>query len=164
MRNNPLYPGVLLMARHQDQIEFLIPSDFKYLGAVDAAVQDLAREMSCGQRWINDFSTALIEACSNAIEHGNKYSREKTVRVVINLNGRQIVAQIFDQGEGFDYQKFLSATTPPDPLSERGRGILIMKAFTDDLRYRANRNGGVCLELVKDCERKKPGSADDGGG
>ena len=58
------------MTDRKDQIEFILPSDFKFLGAVDAAVQDLAREMSCEQRWINDFSTALVEACSNAIENG----------------------------------------------------------------------------------------------
>ena len=69
-------------------MELTIPSDFKYLGAVDAAIQDLAREMSCAQRWIDDFSTALVEACSNAIEHGNKYSTSKTVTVVVNLNGK----------------------------------------------------------------------------
>ncbi len=140
------------MASRRDKMELVIPSDFRYLGAVDAAVQDLARELSCAQRWINDFSAALIEACSNAIEHGNKLSKNKTVRVVISLNGRQIVARVHDQGGGFDYDKYLSETTPPDPLSERGRGILIMRAFTDQVSYTINPGGGLCLELVKGCD------------
>jgi serine/threonine-protein kinase RsbW len=148
------------MADRSDQIEFILPSDFKFLGAVDAAVQDLAREMSCEQDWINDFSTALIEACSNAIEHGNKYSKKKTVRIVVRLNGRQIVAQIYDQGAGFDYAGYLSDATPPDPFSERGRGILIMQAFTDELRYKSNSEGGTCLELVKTCEPAASGEAE----
>lgn len=147
------------MANRKEQMEFVIPSDFKYMGAVDAAIQDLARELSCTQRWINDFSTALIEACSNAIEHGNKYASDKTVRVVINLNGRQIVAQISDQGAGFNHKKRLSDPTPPDPLSERGRGILIMQAFTDKLEFTESRNGGTCIELVKLCE--EPESSED---
>jgi serine/threonine-protein kinase RsbW len=147
------------MAERKDQIEFILPSDFKFLGAVDAAVQDLAREMSCEQRWINDFSTALVEACSNAIEHGNKYSKQKIVRIVVSLNGRQIVAQICDQGAGFDYSRYLSRATPPDPFSERGRGILIMQAFTDELRYKSNSDGGTCLELVKVCD--EPTSSDE---
>lgn len=136
-------------------MELIIPSDFKYLGAVDAAVQDLAREVSCTQRWINDFSAALIEACSNAIEHGNKLAKNKTVRVVVSTNGRQMIAQIQDEGGGFDYKKYLSKTSPPDPLSERGRGILIMKAFTDRLQYSKNPKGGLCLELVKICDEEQ---------
>jgi serine/threonine-protein kinase RsbW len=142
-----------VMPNRKDTMEFIVPSDFKFLGAVDAAVQDLAREMACEQRWINDFSTALVEACSNAIEHGNKYAKDKVVRVVISLNGKQIRAQIFDQGAGFDYSKYLSDAIPPNPLSERGRGILIMRAFTDRLQYSSNKTGGMCLELVKLCER-----------
>lgn len=142
------------MTGRRDKIELVIPSDFKYLGAVDAAIQDLARELSCPQRWINDFSTALIEACSNAIEHGNKYSKKKTVRVVVSLNGKQIVARVHDQGGGFDFGRYLSDSTAPDPLSERGRGILIMKAFTDRLRYRTIPKGGMCVELVKVCDEE----------
>ena len=134
-----------------EKMEFVIPSDFKYLGAVDAAVQDLAREMSCAQRWINDFSTALIEACTNAIEHGNKYSKEKRVRVEVNLDGKQIVARVSDEGKGFDFAPYLSEDEPLDAMSERGRGIKIMKAFTDSLDYTLDTNGGLCLELMKIC-------------
>jgi serine/threonine-protein kinase RsbW len=149
------------MVARREKMELVIPSDFRYLGAVDAAVQDLARELSCAQRWINDFSAALIEACSNAIEHGNKLAKDKTVRVVVNLNGQQMVARIQDQGDGFDYTKYLSTASPPDPLSERGRGILIMRAFTDRLEYSTNPKGGTVLELVKICDQKAPSSDDD---
>jgi serine/threonine-protein kinase RsbW len=141
-------------------MELVIPSDFRYLGAVDAAVQDLARELSCAQRWINDFSAALIEACSNAIEHGNKLAKNKTVRVVVNLNGQQMVARVHDEGAGFDYDSYLSKTTPPDPLSERGRGILIMRAFTDGIKYSASPHGGTCLELIKTCDFEVASSQD----
>ena len=146
------------MAKRTEKMEFIIPSDFKFLGAVDSAVQDLAREQSCPPRWINDFSTALIEACSNAIEHGNKFAKDKTVRVVINLNGKQIVAEIYDQGGGFDHDERMANPAPSDPLSERGRGILIMQAFCDKLEYRNTKDGGTCLELVKTCEEPEPSS------
>ena len=150
------------MADRSQKMELIIPSDFKYLGAVDAAVQDLARELSCAQGCINDFSTALIEACSNAIEHGNKYSKTKTVRVVVDLNGKQIIARVLDQGDGFDHAKYLADAPPPDPLRERGRGILIMKAFTDTLNYTSGPKGGTCIELVKACG-EEPGSSESTG-
>ena len=145
----------------REKMELVIPSDFRYLGAVDAAVQDLARELSCAQRWINDFSAALIEACSNAIEHGNKLAKDKTVRVTVNMNGQQIIARVHDQRDGFDHKKYLSKTSPPDPLSERGRGILIMRAFTDQVSYSASPGGGTCLELVKICDEEAASSQDE---
>lgn len=142
------------MAGHHDVMELIIPSDFKYLGAVDAAIQDLAREFSCAQRWIDDFSTALVEACTNAIEHGNKFTKQKKVRITIELNERKIISRVRDQGGGFDFVNYLSDAPPPDPdpLSERGRGIMIMRAFTDDLDYSFDPKDGLCVEMTKTCE------------
>jgi serine/threonine-protein kinase RsbW len=142
-------------------MELVIPSDFKYLGAVDAAFQDLAREFSCAQGWIDDFSTALVEACTNAIEHGNKYAKEKRVRIIVQFDDGMIVGRIQDEGGGFDFAKFL-AGPPPDPLSERGRGIMIMKAFTDDVRFSFDPRHGLCVEMTKSCGKGGAGSPEDG--
>ncbi len=137
------------MNNHLEVMEFIIPSDFRYLGAVDAAFQDLAREFSCSQSCVNDVGTAIIEACSNAIEHGNQFSKDKRVKVVIGLNGDNIVARIYDEGKGFDFERHLSDSAPPEPQSERGRGIIIMKAFTDELTYSFTHRAGLCIELKK---------------
>ncbi|MCH7549092.1 MAG: ATP-binding protein [Candidatus Krumholzibacteriota bacterium] len=136
------------MGDHVDQMILNIPSDFKFLGAVDAAIQDLAREFAFSQDAINDVSTALVEACSNAIEHGNKFSREKRVRVTLQFNGSTFTASVLDQGGGFDFQSLLDDDSPPDMMSERGRGLIIMKAFTDDLRFSCN-DEGMLVELTK---------------
>lgn len=137
------------MNNHLEVMEFIIPSDFRYLGAVDAAFQDLAREFSCSQTCVNDVGTAIIEACSNAIEHGNQFSKDKRVKVVIGLNGDSILARIYDEGKGFDFERHLSDSPPPKPQSERGRGIIIMKAFTDELTYSFTPRVGLCIELKK---------------
>jgi serine/threonine-protein kinase RsbW len=126
-----------------------IPSDFKYLGAVDAAIQDLAREFAFSESSINDMSTALIEACSNAIEHGNKFAKDKRVKVILGFNGSSVKASVCDQGGGFDYNDVLSRSSPPDPMSERGRGLIIMKAFTDALKFTYSESKGLCVELTK---------------
>ena len=150
------------MSEPRNVIELIIPSDFKYLGAVDAAFQDLAREFSCAQRWIDDFSTALVEACTNAIEHGNMYSKDKKVRIVVELNENKIVGRVQDEGDGFNFGKYLSDSLPPEPLSERGRGIMIMKAFTDEVRYSFDPGSGLCVELIKACGRAKAAAKPEG--
>ena len=135
-----------------------IPSDFKYLGAVDAAIQDLAREFAISENSINDISTALIEACSNAIEHGNKFGKDKRVKVVMGFNGASMTARVYDEGDGFDYDELLNRAAP-DPMSERGRGLVIMRAFTDDLKFSYNKKQGLCVELTKISSESEP--ADD---
>lgn len=125
-----------------------IPSDLKYLGAVDAAIQDLAREFSFSPDAVNDVSTALVEACSNAIEHGNHFSKDKRVVVTLKFNGGTFVATVKDEGTGFDFAKAMRDESGPDPMSERGRGILIMRAFTDSLTFRHD-DKGLVVELTK---------------
>ena len=130
-----------------EQMTLTIPSDLKYLGAVDAAVQDLARELLFSQDAINDLGTALIEACSNAIEHGNKFSPDKRVMVSLRFHEGTLIASVKDEGKGFDFEKAMREEPDPDPTSERGRGILIMRAFTDGLSFRFD--GGLVCELTK---------------
>jgi serine/threonine-protein kinase RsbW len=155
------------MAGQREELEILIPSDFRYLGAVDAAVQDIAREFSFPQKWINDLSTALVEACTNAIEHGNKFSKRKRIRVIIRMNGNNVTARVHDQGKGFNFAKRLADLHSLDPLSERGRGIIIMNAFTDQLSYSFDSEGGFYIELVKSRvdrdSRRKEGGVSAGG-
>ena len=131
-----------------EQMILNIPSDLKYLGAVDAAIQDLAREFSFSSDAINDVSTALIEACSNAIEHGNRFDPGKRVVVTLCFNGSSFSASVKDEGPGFDFKSALDEDSPPDPMSERGRGLMIMKAFTDSLTFRYA-DGGLYVELAK---------------
>ncbi len=133
-----------------------IPSDLKYLGAVDAAVQDLAKEFAFSENSINDMGTALIEACSNAIEHGNKFAPDKRVKVFLGFNGSSMTARICDEGAGFNFTDLLSKSDPPDTMSERGRGLIIMRAFTDDLKFSYSEGDGLCVEMSKDKQETTP--------
>jgi serine/threonine-protein kinase RsbW len=137
------------MSTRVDEMILNIPSDFKFLGAVDAAIQDLAREFAFSQNTINDVSTALVEACSNAIEHGNKFDNGKRVRVSLRFNGNGLTARVSDEGEGFDFDAKLNQAGPTDPMSERGRGLMIMQAFTDELNFSFDAGKGLCVELKK---------------
>jgi serine/threonine-protein kinase RsbW len=136
------------MGKSIEQMILNIPSDLKYLGAVDAAIQDLAREFSFSSEAINDVSTALIEACSNAIEHGNRFASDKRVVVTLQFNCDTFSASVKDEGPGFDFDSALEGDNAPDPMSERGRGLMIMRAFTDNLKFRYA-DGGLYVELVK---------------
>lgn len=148
------------MSTRADEMILNIPSDFKFLGAVDAAIQDLSREFAFPQDVINDVSTALIEACSNAIEHGNKFDAAKRVMVSLKFNGNGLLARVTDQGAGFDFQARLGQAGPTDPMSERGRGLMIMQAFTDDLKFSYDSATGLCVELRKSAA--SPGEGGDG--
>jgi serine/threonine-protein kinase RsbW len=106
---------------------------------------------------------AVRECMVNAVVHGNRYNRNKTVHVGVNVErpdhagkepvpGTRLTIRITDQGEGFEVQEV------PDPLQENnllrhsGRGLFLMGAFMDDLKVRKLPAGGTEVVLVKSIE------------
>jgi anti-sigma regulatory factor (Ser/Thr protein kinase) len=107
---------------------------------------------------------ALHEALSNSVVHGNleissdlKEQGEeafaqalaarcadprfvaRSVDILMDYDGQRCQWILTDEGKGFDVQKIL-ARNPQDEemlLKPSGRGILMMKAFLDEVRYEA---------------------------
>ena len=53
---------------------------------------------------------------------------------------------VYDHGPGFDYQGWQPSE---ELMRERGRGILIMREFTDDLQFGQHPDGRFFIKLVK---------------
>jgi serine/threonine-protein kinase RsbW len=82
---------------------------------------------------------ALEEAIVNALRHGNKSDPSKRVFIRLCVRPDQVLAEVEDQGEGFDSERV------PDPLALEnlakpgGRGLLLIHHYTTWARY--NREG-----------------------
>jgi serine/threonine-protein kinase RsbW len=85
----------------------------------------------------------------NAVVHGNRYSKNKKVRLSIELEGGRLTVVITDEGEGYNPEDV------PDPLAEEnllrssGRGLLLIKAFVDEFKIRPTPPGGTEVTLIK---------------
>ena len=91
------------------------------------------------------FVIALREAIGNAERHGNKREKDRRIRVYLMDTPEELCVAIEDEGEGFDYQQEISATSTKDALSaarERaaagghgGLGIRLMLKCVDRIEY-----------------------------
>ncbi|MFF4418173.1 ATP-binding protein [Streptosporangium sp. NPDC001559] len=104
---------------------------------LDAALRALGVEPQVRE----DILLMLSEACSNVIQHAIP---SDDYMVSTELFSDRCVIKVIDTGEGFDF----SGTQAPSPTSEHGRGLLIMRALADDIRFtsRPERGSVVCLE------------------
>jgi len=77
------------------------------------------------------FETALIELAANVIRHGDA-GGGVTCSLTVNVTGDRIEAHLTDSGQAGDIR-----LTPalPDELAESGRGIPLITALVDVVRY-----------------------------
>jgi serine/threonine-protein kinase RsbW len=127
-----------------------IPSHIGFITpAVERIVKKL-RKSRCIPGKESDVRTALYEAMANAVTHGNHENAKKTVRVRCRYDGAQCVSIVVsDEGQGFDPRTVPDPTQPENLESEHGRGIFLMKAYMDEVRYE---KGGTEVHLVKTCD------------
>jgi anti-sigma regulatory factor (Ser/Thr protein kinase) len=73
-------------------IEF--PSDYKYLNIVDLVTSEVLQTLCFGHKESNEVGISVIEACTNAIEHGNKQSPTENVRIEYRCNGSILTIEV----------------------------------------------------------------------
>jgi len=127
-----------------------IPSEYRFLNLVDKITTELAEVTGFERKSIDEIAISIIEACTNAIEHGNKCCPEKVVKIVYNLSNDGIVIDVFDSGEGFDYEKYMSSIPDPQDITHyRGRGLYIMNNMMDRLSFDVIPGVGMKVTLEK---------------
>jgi serine/threonine-protein kinase RsbW len=90
-----------------------------------------------------EFTFAVNEAVSNAIEHGDP-SPDGTIRLHVAAEDGGLVFEVEDHGT------FTPGPPAFDPLHERGRGLALMAATMDEVDVRRSATGTV----VRLCKRR----------
>lgn len=93
------------------------------------------------EQW--SITSAVFEACVNALTHGTG-DKENRATLTISVDDEAMEFVIADSGQG--YACPISNPIPP-ASSHRGRGIPLMTAFMDDVRFESD--GGCKVTLVK---------------
>jgi serine/threonine-protein kinase RsbW len=93
-------------------------------------------------------SMAVREAMINAVLHGNNYDPAKRVNLTLEQNGKELIVTITDEGPGFVPEEVPDPLAPENLLKESGRGIFLMRAFMNEVRFR-KLNPGTEIILIK---------------
>ena len=87
---------------------------------------------------------ALEEALSNAVKHGNRHDASKPVTVRYAITREKAVVIVRDEGPGFEPDGVPNPTDPDRLPLPSGRGIMLMRAYMDEVYYR-DRGREVCF-------------------
>ena len=84
--------------------------------------------------------TAVEEALSNAIQHGNGNDPAKKVTIEFTADPELVVIDVEDEGRGFDPGSVPDPTRPENVDIPSGRGIMLMRVYMSSVEYAAAGN------------------------
>jgi len=140
-----------------EEIRIAIPSRLDFLGILNHAISELGDYLSLEEEVVDALAISVIEAGTNAIQHGSPSPNGKSVEFNFLIGPDEVVVRVHDEGPGFDPSKVSSAKEGPDNILEsRGRGIFLMRSFMDSVDFAFAPGGGTTVELRK----KRPSKSD----
>jgi anti-sigma regulatory factor (Ser/Thr protein kinase) len=171
-------PGALL----GEQFRLQIPSALHLIEPTVEFLRDRAvRSGVCEETRAQKLELSLHEALTNSVVHGNlevqstlkeedndSFARalaergadpvynSRTVTIGVDYDGERCQWSLTDEGPGFDVDAVLRRIEPTEEnlMTPSGRGILMMRAFLDDVRFEA---GGrrVVMTLRRACKKEQ---------
>ena len=145
-------------------IRLEIPSDRQMVDLAEVVAVQVARIHRMADGEIDNFGLAVRESVTNAIIHGNREDSKRSVSIEFaptpRGGGRRLVITVCDEGHGFDPEEVADPLAPENILKPSGRGLLFMRAFTDDLSVTRRSAGGTEVRFVKPLGRPGAGGHD----
>jgi serine/threonine-protein kinase RsbW len=127
-------------------LERSLPSEVAAISPFVDKLMLLIRRCGCVPEGESDVEIALREALANAIIHGNHENPRKHVYVRFRCKPDEVSIAVKDEGPGFDINQVADPTAPENIGSIHGRGIYLMKALMDEVRFEEN---GVVVQMRK---------------
>jgi len=115
-----------------------IPADLGSLRLVEKAIDEISLELDLSDEVYGNVLVATMEATNNAIIHGNNSDPEKSVKIEMMMEQKELMVHIEDQGRGFDYATVPDPTAPENLEKINGRGIFLMERLSDEILYLEN--------------------------
>jgi serine/threonine-protein kinase RsbW len=96
---------------------------------------------------------SVHEGVMNAFQYGNKQRRERKIHLIFELHDDKLEIHVVDQGAGFRIEDIPDPRNDENVLGDSGRGVLLMKAFMDEVDVLSSSSGGA--ELVMAMRHKR---------
>lgn len=132
-----------------DTIRLTIGSRLELLSMVHALITQISRQYELSEDFENALLIAVIEAGTNAIQHGNSFAGDKSVEFEFVVGAGEIVVTVDDFGTGFDPKKVENPTDSSTLLNPHGRGLFLMRELMDEVSFDVRADHGTRVLLRK---------------
>jgi serine/threonine-protein kinase RsbW len=142
------------------EIRLVVPSRIDSLSVINAVAEEVTSQMGFDEEARNAINISVVEAGTNAIQHGNREDSEKPTEVVFRREEGALVILVRDRGRGFDPGQLGDPLAQENLFAENGRGIYILRSFMDEVDFAFLAGEGTECRLVKYLPQKSLRSDD----
>ncbi|HET9940453.1 MAG TPA: ATP-binding protein [Candidatus Eisenbacteria bacterium] len=132
-----------------ETVHLTIPSRLEELAQVHALLQELGERHGMDEDYVNSLLIAVIEAGTNAVQHGNMFADDKVVKFEVTVDPGNVRVRVDDVGHGFDPSRVLNPTEGEQLLSPHGRGLFLMRQLMDEVKFETGPEHGTTVFLRK---------------
>ena len=122
----------------------IIGSDTCYLEKVEIFLNSILTRAEIDRTKFKRLLLCVSEGVLNAVIHGNKNKVEKLVRIETELDDKEILVTIKDEGDGFNFNEIPNPTINENLKKEKGRGLHIIRTYADEVKFE---NKGSVLKI-----------------
>ncbi len=146
--NHGLWPAsdVMTDTNTGNRLELDLPSRLELLGVVDKLADGVSEFLGFEDTDRDSVGICVVEACTNAIQHGNHADPNTTIKLVFEMAKDCLVVTVSDGGQGYAPEPD-EGTSPPDLMATRGRGLFLMRSMMDEITF--DTEGGTTVRMVK---------------
>ena len=129
-----------------------LPRDEESVPVVRHICRDALAELGVLRDCVEDVELAVTEACTNVLKHAAGTGDEYEVTVAIAED--DCVIRVIDSGDGFDHES-VDRAAQAGWGDEGGRGVFLMAALVDDLKFTSKPEEGTVVHLEKKLRLKE---------
>jgi serine/threonine-protein kinase RsbW len=133
-------------------IELRLPSRLGYERVAMDAASSVANRMGFETDRVSALKTAISEAVTNAIEHGNQHNEDMKVVVLLTVRGDELVVSVTDQGNQSLDQHNVGRIPNIEETMHRsdkgGWGIWLIRELMDEVEFTTAPSGGNQVRMV----------------
>ena len=137
------------MALPNPSLEITLETLLESVDLAESIVQRACESAGFSEEEVHKIGMAVREAVINAYNYGNRQDRRKKIVLTLEFEPESMVLHILDEGRDLNCMKFPIPLAEENLLRTSGRGLLLMKAFMDNIAVRRGPCGGAELVMWK---------------
>jgi serine/threonine-protein kinase RsbW len=118
------------------RVSYTLESTLASVNKAEQSAEEVAARSGFDTDECGRIALAVREATVNAVLHGNRCDPTKHVTVSFDSTPEALTMAVRDEGPGLNPATLPDPLAPENLLKESGRGIFLIRAFMDEVRFR----------------------------